>query len=337
MRLQFARLSLFLALLGMGAPLAAHAAAMPSSLTLFAEPGLKGRHATYRTTSQNVERQGFTARSAASTGVWTLCEGGEVASRCQTVDGAAPELKLSPQIVRPGVNALALYDQPGLKGRSVIYSFPADRPAPFRARSARTWGGPWSLCERGFQHCQTLEGRSPALDLVVAAVRPEPAGVHPQLADTPSPVHALHPARLVQVEARPAAVHKSLEPPRRSKLEHAAFRRPRHLDEDLRQPHRSNLRSGRAARGDLFMQVHLRPRPHIAAPRHVLMFSSARYDRVARRPTPPHLVRQVAERRSRQAHAARRRLYRRVRMAWGGPDPYLYDADPRNMGPPEAW
>ena len=327
---------------------ASPATAAPS-LTLFADPNLKGRRITYRTASIGVERQGFAARSASSVGVWTMCEGGEVASRCQTVDGQIPELRFSPQIVRPGVNALALYAQPGLKGLRVIYSFPADRPAPFHARSARTWGGPWSLCERGFHHCQTLEGSSQDLDLVVAAVRPEPvaagvqsaafavasapadkqapAAVRPKPVKSPSPVHSPHPPRLVRVDAAHTVTHKRPAPPRRATVEHAAFEQPRHAYERSRQAQRSHAWSGHAVRADRF----------VPPPRYFRTFRSVRFDHVARRPMPAHLVRRIAERHSRHAHAAHRRLYRRVRMYWGGPDPYLHDAEPREFGPPGGW
>ncbi|HEY5411001.1 MAG TPA: hypothetical protein VIJ94_09785 [Caulobacteraceae bacterium] len=312
MPVQFNRLALLLALVGVGLPLAGQATAS-SSLTLFAEPGLKGRHATYRTASRGLERQGFFARSASSTGMWTLCEGGEVASRCQTVDGQAPELKLSPQIVRPGINALALYDQPGLKGRRVIYSFTADRPAPFHARSARTWGGPWSVCERDFRRCQTLEGPGQNLDLVVAAVRQGPGS-----ADAPSAAPAL-----AQPVKGPSPV-RTLPTPRLAVV--AAPRTPR-----------PGARSTHGVRGDLFTQVRAPPRPRFSSPRHVQAFSSARYDRAVRHPAHAHLFRPVAERRPHRAHAARRRFDRRMRMPWGGPDPYLYDADPRDIGPPGPW
>ncbi len=223
------RLALASALAGLALPIAASATPAPAEraaahagqgeLTLYSEPGLRGRHATYKTATQDVERQGFVARSAASTGMWTLCEGGEVASRCQTVQGQAPELRLAPQIARPGLNALALYDQPGLKGRRLIYSFAADRPAPFHARSAQTWGGPWSLCERGFKHCQTLAGRTPSLDLVVEAVRPEADSAEAQASEAASPTPVARPvaragakvAAVVPVSAPPPAKSRSAD------------------------------------------------------------------------------------------------------------------------------
>ena len=201
--------------------LPATAAAAGPSITLYSEPGLQGQSRTYRSVAADVERQGFVARSATSTGMWTLCEGGEVASRCQTVDGDDPALRLRPQILRPGLNALALYDQPGLKGRRVIYSFAADRPAPFHARSARTWGGAWSLCDRDFHHCQTLDGKSPSLDLTVAAVRPEPGDAAPE----PLPVKTR--ARTAPAIAAPTKVRAPAAAPAPVVIPAAMPREPR--------------------------------------------------------------------------------------------------------------
>ena len=338
------RLSLLVALAGVGLPLAAlaatptpprpaasHLPAGPGVLTLYSEPGLKGRHATYRTASRQVERQGFIARSAASTGMWTLCEGAEVASRCQTVDGRASELKLAPQIVRPGLNALALYDQPGLRGRQVIYSFPADRPAPFHARSARTWGGPWSLCDRDFSNCRTIDGRSQGLDLVVASVRPEAAAAGEPPASIPiARVRGAppHPPRLLRVSARygRSGPRRTAAPAR----QHLAHAKP--VLQKLRD-HRVPNR--RAARRPMLIEVREHPRAHHApaARPDAIRLVGPRFH--ARPVAHSHLLK-VSERRARHSHAARRRIYRRVRVVWSG-DPYLYDVDPRAWGPPPAW
>jgi membrane-bound inhibitor of C-type lysozyme len=146
---------------------------------------------------------GFTARSAISTGLWTLCEGRKAAGRCQTVNGAAAHLKLEPKIVRPGVDAVALYDKPGLRGRRVIYSFASDLPPPFRPRSARTWGGPWSLCASGARGCEVVDGVRPNLDLDVVAVRSGRAAI-PIAMTGPAPASA-HPAR-PSPPARPSSL-----------------------------------------------------------------------------------------------------------------------------------
>jgi hypothetical protein len=333
------------ALLGLCAPSAALASPAPAAqpaatasnvLTLYSEPDLKGRHATYRQVSLDVERQGFVARSAASTGMWTLCEGGEVASRCQTVDGVSPELKLSPQIARPGLNALALYSEPGLKGDRIVYSFAADRPAPFHARSARTWGGPWSLCDRGFRRCQTLDGRIQDLDLVVAAVRPAPEtdltapGAAPAGIST-VPSHRI--SRPTPVSAHPAA---SKAAPR-SRLVHVALGRTKAPHPAVR-AHETRARPVHPIHERLLTPVRNRPRwrrnplaerLHEARP--------VRYERLPPRASHVRLIQHVADRHARRAHAAHRRLYRRVRLFWGGGDPYLYAGDPRDWGPAPPW
>ena len=311
------------------APSPTAAIAKPSAnlLTLYSEPGLRGRHAAYRAASFDVERQGFAARSAVSTGLWTLCEGGEVASRCQTIDGQAPELKLSPEIVRPGLNALALYDQPGLKGRQVIYSFPADRPAPFHARSARTWGGPWSLCDQGFKHCQTLDGRSQSLDLVVAAVRPGSS------ADVPPAVQRDSSPRPTPVAAHPQISRRAAPPAHRAKMVHASVAAPRSS-----RPGPVHARPSRGDHEHLLTPVRQRLRNQ---PDHVLRrlhaVHAVRYEPVLHHPRRARLVHEIAERHGRRAHAAHRRLYHRVRLYWGDRDPYLYDADPRDWGPSPGW
>ena len=304
------------AMAGAPSPAAALAAASHDVLTLYSEPGLKGRHASYKAASFDLERQGFAARSAASTGMWTLCEGAEVASRCQTVNGPTPELKLSPQIARPGLNALALYDQPGLKGRQVIYSFAADRPAPFHARSARSWGGPWSLCDRGFQRCQTLDGRSQSLDLVVAAVRPEPGAEVPAGRDFLPAIH-----RTILPPPMPIAAHpkasRHTPPARQVRLTHPL---PRHAEHQR-----------------LLTPVRQRPRFHRDEVSRPHQSWSIRFEPALRHPRRAHLIHEVVERHSRRGHAAHKRLYHRVRLSWGDGDPYLYEAAPRGWRPPPPW
>jgi hypothetical protein len=248
-------------------------------LTLYAEPGLRGRHAVYKAASNDVDRQGFVARSAASTGLWTLCEGHQVASRCQTVQGAAPELKLAPEIVRPGLNALALYDQPGLKGGSIIYSFAADRPAPFHARSARTWGGPWSLCERDFKRCQTLDGARQDLDLVVAAVRPAP-DVAASAAEGRIRAANRHALPLTPVSVRPrppkrppsAAVRLVHAAPGRERTVHPAIHvraaRPLPAQAEQMRLFTPVLQRTKAGRGEPVRRLPVRGRPSAHRPAH---------------------------------------------------------------------
>ena len=62
----------------------------------------------------------------------TLCDGKDPASKCQTVTSQAATLKLLPAIVRPGVDAVALYEEAGLKARRVVYSCASDQPPPHR-------------------------------------------------------------------------------------------------------------------------------------------------------------------------------------------------------------
>ena len=391
MRAPLRSLTVIAGLLTLGAPLAApagpavHATPPPvattakvaaNTLTLYSEPGLRGRRATYRATAVEVERQGFVARSASSTGMWTLCEGGEVVSRCQTVDGQAPELRFAPQLVRPGLNALALYDQPGLKGRSIVYSFPADRPAPFHARSGRTWGGPWSLCERGFHHCQTLDGKSASLDFVVGAVRPEASASSDEAppettpipakaeirkahkAAKPSPISAPaqlqpFPAMVRIVHARAPQAAKAPRPPRWAV--HVAEPRkaappPRHLviqltDDPPRRRHHEirtydrgpPAPSARITHRNLLTPVRSQaaPRRSPSVARHGQDVHLLHIERPSRHVEGRRLVHVVSDQPARHAHAPRRRLYRHVRMLWGGPDPYLYDydAEPRDFGP----
>ena len=147
------------------------ASATPS-LTLYEKADFAGRHVIFHGPAENA-RQAFDAKSARSTGVWTLCEGREPASGCQTVTGPVAKLKIAPAIVRPGVDAVALYEEPGLKGRRVVYSFASDQAPPFRARSARTWGGPWSLCAADDGRCQVIDGeRSEPVEIKVGQVKP---------------------------------------------------------------------------------------------------------------------------------------------------------------------
>jgi len=158
--------------LAAGAAASAKTTQAPASLTLYEKADFAGRHVTFHSATSNA-LAAFTARSARSTGVWTLCEGREPASRCQTVNGPAPRLKVEPAIVRPGVDAVALYEEAGLKGRRVVYSFASEQPPPFAVRSARTWGGPWTLCDAAGGRCQTINGEHPeAVDIQVSQVQP---------------------------------------------------------------------------------------------------------------------------------------------------------------------
>lgn len=326
------------------APAGAHG---DNVLTLYSEPGLRGRHATYRDAAHDVEHQGFTARSAASTGMWTLCEGGEVASRCQTVEGEARELKLSPQIVRPGLNALALYDQPGLKGSRVIYSFAADRPAPFHARSARTWGGPWALCDRGYKHCQALEGTTRNLDLVVAAVRPAPEAADTDPAPVALPVAAKtplpkpHPPKTTPVASHPKQVKAAA--PVRPRLIHVAASRPKPVRPAPAPVHLVHAwRPSHIVHAPLFTPVRERSRTrHGEVFRPLHEARPVRFEPSYRRAPRARLVREIADRHSRHARPVRHRLYRHVRLAWGdgGGDPYLYRYAPAPAfwGPPPRW
>ena len=373
-------------LLALGAPLASQAAptAMPSAaatapantLTLYSKPGLRGRHATYRAAAVEIERQGFVARSAVSTGLWTLCEGGEVVSRCQTVGGYEYELRFAPQLVRPGLNALALYDQPGLKGQRIVYSFPADRPAPFHARSAQTWGGPWSLCERDFQHCQILDGKSASLDFVVGAVRPGPGApqIQPPQATVAIPAKAeIRPAPR-QAKVQPISAPVRHEPaPAKAPVLHITAQRPlrtaspprlfpvvapkkvavppRHLviqlTDETRRRHRQDIRThergqpappARIVHRALLTPVHSQAssrRPQVMK-RHSRDVRMVRDERPSRHAVRSRLVHVVSDHPARHAHAPKRRLYRHVRMLWGGSDPYLYDVRPRGSGS-EPW
>lgn len=169
------------------------------SLTLYEKADFAGRHVTVHAAAEGALKA-FAAHSAKSTGLWTLCEGRDPASKCQTVNGDAPKLKIQPVIARPGVDAVALYEQPDLKGRRVIYSFASDTPPPFAARSARTWGGAWSLCDPSTGRCQVVDGERPStVDVQVGSVKPGRSESHLLMvqvappaepapaADTPSP------------------------------------------------------------------------------------------------------------------------------------------------------
>ena len=157
------------------------------SLTLYEQAGFLGRRVTFHAAAETA-RQAFVAHSARSTGVWTVCDGHTASSKCQTVNGPASSLKLEPAVVRPGVDAVALYEQPGLKGRRAVYSFASEQPPPFRPKSARTWGGPWSLCDAATGHCQIVDGERPvAVDIEVGLVKPGRAAGRLQLAETSPP------------------------------------------------------------------------------------------------------------------------------------------------------
>ena len=174
MRLPVFRCSLVLGALALGAAwgAAATAAHPPTSLTLYEKADFAGRSVTFHSQVATA-RQAFAAHSARSVGLWTLCEGRDPASKCQTVTGSAPRLKIEPAIVRPGVDAVALYEEPNLKGRRTVYSFASDQPPPFQPKSARTWGGPWTLCDAAAGHCQTIAGEhSAAVEVQVATAQP---------------------------------------------------------------------------------------------------------------------------------------------------------------------
>ena len=211
MRLQLSRSAIVFGLLAAGA---AGATAKPSpdgaSLTLYEKADFTGHHVVFHAAAETA-RSAFTAHSAKSTGVWTLCEGRDPASRCQTVNGAAPKLKIEPAIIRPGVDAVALYEKPGLQGRRVVYSFGSDIPPPFKAKSARTWGGAWSLCD-GAGKCQVVESERPvAVDIQVGLVKAgrEPERLQLALAEPkpeprPEPPPAAPPPPVETAAAAPA-------------------------------------------------------------------------------------------------------------------------------------
>lgn len=204
MRSPVFRIALVAAALAAGsAALAAAKATHPSSsLTLYEKADFTGRRVSFHGPADTA-RQAFDAKSARSVGVWTLCEGKDPASKCQTVNGDAATLKIAPAIVRPGVDAVALYEEPGLKGRRVIYSFASDQPPPFKARSARTWGGAWTLCDASADHCQTIDGEHPtAVELEVSQVQPS------------RPARAAEPAARLQIAmAAPPPQESEVVPP----------------------------------------------------------------------------------------------------------------------------
>jgi hypothetical protein len=85
----------------------------------------------------------------------------------------------------------------------VVYSFASDQPPPFRAKSARTWGGAWTLCDTAADHCQTVDGEHPAaVDIEVSQVQPgwpakaaePPARLQIAIAAPPAPEPAPEPA-----------------------------------------------------------------------------------------------------------------------------------------------
>jgi hypothetical protein len=190
--------------LAAGADASAKTTPAPASLTLYEKADFAGRHVTFHSATDSAHAA-FTARSARSTGVWTLCEGRDPASKCQTVNGPAAKLKVEPSIARPGVDAVALYEEAGLKGRRVVYSFASDQPPPFAAKSARTWGGPWTLCDAAGGRCQTISGEHPeAVDIQVSQVQPGRSG----RAAPPAPP----PARLQIAMAVPPTEPEAAEP-----------------------------------------------------------------------------------------------------------------------------
>ena len=209
--------ALALGALSVGSAMAAAPTAAPGtpSLTLYEKADFAGRHVTFHGPAENA-RQTFDAKSARSTGVWTLCEGREPASGCQTVTGPVAKLKIAPAIVRPGVDAVALYEEPGLKGRRVVYSFASDQPPPFRTRSARTWGGAWSLCDAGGQ-CQVIDGERPeAVEIKIGQVRPGRPPARLQIAMAPPPAEPLRAEPAPPAEAPPPPPAPPASPPVRA-------------------------------------------------------------------------------------------------------------------------
>ncbi len=187
---------------GSAALASAKATQAPPSLTLYEKADFTGRHVSFKVAADTA-RQAFDAKSARSVGVWTLCEGKDPASKCQTVNGDAAKLKIAPALVRPGVDAVALYEEPGLKGRRVVYSFASDQPPPFKAKSARTWGGAWTLCDTAGDRCQTIDGDHPAaVEIAVSQVEPV------------RPVKAAEPAARLQIAlAAPPPPEPETAPP----------------------------------------------------------------------------------------------------------------------------
>ena len=229
MRASVSRLALALGILAAGTALGAPPKAPHEtpSLTLYEKADFTGRHVSFHGQAETA-REAFDAKSAKSTGLWTLCEGRDPASKCQTVNGPVAKLKITPGIVRPGVEAVALYEEPGLKGRRVVYSFASDQPPPFRAKSARTWGGAWSLCDGDGGHCQVVDGEHPEavdvkvarvtpgrpqerLQLALAAPRPAPPP-EPEVAEAAPPPEAAPPAAEVALAQPPPPPEAAPEP-----------------------------------------------------------------------------------------------------------------------------
>ena len=296
--------------LAVTAALPAAALAAASSLTLYEQIGLQGRNATYRSSSADLTRQGFVAHSASSTGMWTLCDGRRATSRCQTVNGRAAVLKLKPRIVRPGLNALALYERAGLKGRRVIYSFPAEKPPGFRPHSARTWGGPWSVCAGRTGGCETIEGRRANLDMDVVLVRPGGAAVlahkHPKRVHVSSPKAATGRPR---PSLTPVSIRRgSAFPPKRIRRTAAPFHAAHQVGR--RDRHRTLILSRAPAPAQGGSQSRRR---HGLGPLAVARFFHWR--RAPHRRSAP-----TFEARHPREHAERRRLYHRIRYARRDPE-----------------
>lgn len=70
-------------------------------------------------------------------------------------------------------NGLTLYENPGFGGRQFTYYSASDQ-VRLQARSARTVGGPWAVCEGqpGRSQCITVDGAVSNLNIQAAAVQP---------------------------------------------------------------------------------------------------------------------------------------------------------------------
>ncbi len=217
MHARLSRLALVVGSLAVASAAGAAAKALQEtpSLTLYEKADFTGRHVSFHAMADTA-RQAFDAKSAKSTGVWTLCEGRDPAAKCQTVTGEAARLRITPAIVHPGVDAVALYEEPGLKGRRVLYSFASDQPPPFRAKSARTWGGAWSLCDAAGGHCQVIDSDHPeAVEVKVATVKPGRPPERLQLAVAAAPPPPPEPAPPAAPPARLAPQVAEAPPPPR--------------------------------------------------------------------------------------------------------------------------
>jgi Beta/Gamma crystallin len=153
-------------------------------MTIFEDPGYRGRSATFRDDVPDLRKFNLNDRISSLTiargETWEVCIDIDYGGRCQVFTGTEPDLRnrggWNDEIssmrrirggsgrggVRPPVGKpqIALYDRTGFRGSSRVLTGPMSSLGTFgeRVQSVRIMGGRWELCEgtRWSDRCVTV-------------------------------------------------------------------------------------------------------------------------------------------------------------------------------------